>query len=196
VLALTGCASTRLIDSEVRSFAPTASALLAAGSYRFERLPSQQANADAQTKIEAMARSALGKAGLSESASAAADGAQYTVQIAAKVARNDRANPSYDHWGDGTLFGGIPGRDYVVTGRGQVIYTAPWPRYSQPYYQREVSIVLRDAKTNTVVYETRALHEGIWADSEAILPAMFEAALQDFPKASEGPKRVNVEIAR
>ena len=49
--ALSGCASTRLIDSEVRSFRSGATEL-AAASYQFERLPSQQADAAAQTQRE------------------------------------------------------------------------------------------------------------------------------------------------
>ena len=49
--ALAGCASTRLIDSEVRSFR-SANADVAASSYQFERLPSQQADAAAQTQRE------------------------------------------------------------------------------------------------------------------------------------------------
>lgn len=195
---LTACASVRVIDSDVRSFAPTTTTV-APGTYRFERLPSQQANSEGQQRLEAMAREAMAKVGLRE-AGAADAAVNYSAQVEAKINRNDRANPYDDLYDDGVLFGGIwgglPGRDYVVTGRGQVIYTRAFPRIAQPYYQREVSVVLRDVKTNAVVFETRAQHDGVWSDSEKILPAMFEAALKDFPKASEGPRRVNIEIPR
>jgi len=47
-----------------------------------------------------------------------------------------------------------------------------------------------------VVFETRATHDGPWADSAQILPAMLQAALQGFPAPPAGMRRVNMEIPR
>jgi hypothetical protein len=47
-----------------------------------------------------------------------------------------------------------------------------------------------------VLYETRATHDGIWADARAVLPAMLAAALQGFPVPPAGTRRVNIEIPR
>jgi hypothetical protein len=68
--------------------------------------------------------------------------------------------------------------------------------YDTPLYLREVSLVLRDARSHAVLYETRTTHDGIWADARAVLPAMLAAALQGFPVPPAGPRRVNIEIPR
>jgi len=46
------------------------------------------------------------------------------------------------------------------------------------------------------VFETRATHDGPWADSAQILPAMLAAALQGFPHPPAGVRRVDIEIPR
>jgi hypothetical protein len=55
---------------------------------------------------------------------------------------------------------------------------------------------MRDLHTGLVVYETRATSEAPWADTENVLPAMFEAALRDFPNPPAGVRKVGVEIPR
>jgi len=57
-----------------------------------------------------------------------------------------------------------------------------------------VSIVLRDIGSNRVVYETRARNDGPYNASAAILPVMFDAALQGFPNPPQGERRVNIEL--
>ena len=57
-LWLTGCASTRLVDSDVQSFSQLAGAP-ARATYSFERLPSQQAQGAQQSAVEEQARLAL-----------------------------------------------------------------------------------------------------------------------------------------
>ena len=62
VFLLSGCASVRLVDTQVSSFAPQ---VIAAGAnYQFERLPSQLADPVNQTKLEKLAEQALAKVGL------------------------------------------------------------------------------------------------------------------------------------
>jgi hypothetical protein len=63
-------------------------------------------------------------------------------------------------------------------------------------YRREVSLLMRDLKSAQVVYETRAVHDGPWHDTDNVLAAMFDAALKDFPHPPAGTRRVNVEIPR
>ena len=60
----------------------------------------------------------------------------------------------------------------------------------------EASLVIRRLIDNQVVFETRAKHDGRWSDDEAVLPAMFQAALQGFPNPPRGLRRVTIEIPR
>ena len=49
---------------------------------------------------------------------------------------------------------------------------------------------------HNVVYETRAVHEGVWTDNPAVFAAMFDAALNGFPTPPTGPRRIVLEIPR
>ena len=62
LLALGGCAASRMIDSDVQSFTAAVPAVRPA-LYRFERLPSQ-ADTPTQNGIEALAAQALAKVGV------------------------------------------------------------------------------------------------------------------------------------
>jgi hypothetical protein len=66
----------------------------------------------------------------------------------------------------------------------------------QPYYTLEVTLLMRELATQKLVFETRALNDGPWGDSLAIVPAMLDAALQGFPQPPAGTRRINVEIPR
>jgi len=46
------------------------------------------------------------------------------------------------------------------------------------------------------VFESRASHDGPWSDSQAVVPAMLDAALQGFPNPPSGTRQVGVEIPR
>jgi Domain of unknown function (DUF4136) len=199
---LTGCASTRLIDSEVNAFS-TLAAVPTGSSYRFERLPSQQTNSQRQDQLEAIAQASLAKVGLQRVGDApGSPAARYSVQMGINVQRADLA--VWDDWGP--RFGGFVGiasGPYLVgngRGHGAVYghfgYGFPYPYLPPPTYVREVSLLLRELASNQVVYETRARHESPWADSLNILPAMFDAALQGFPRPPAGPRMVSVELAR
>jgi hypothetical protein len=195
---LAGCSGMRIVDSQVAAFSKL-EALPAAASWRFERLPSQQALTDAQalrqTKIEAMAAQELAKLGFKPEAEKDGTASKYSVQLSARIQRLERG-PFDDPWHAHPFGWGLPGRDYVVTGSGRVIYTPFLPPMPQPWYVREIGLIIRDTSDNRVVYETKAQHEGRWADDEAVLPAMFAAALQGFPKPPEGKRMVNIEIPR
>jgi hypothetical protein len=126
-----------------------------------------------------MADPALFKAGLRRDDAAP----KYSVQVSASVRRilSPWSDP-WDSWGWGGGFG------YYGPGPGL------FPRMEQPWFQREVSIIVRELPANRVVYETRAANDGPWWDSNSVLPAMFEAALQGFPTAPPGPRRVNIQV--
>ncbi len=83
-LLLTACGMPRMIDSQVQSFVgpSTAAGATAPASYRFERLPSQQAQE--QDRIEAMAQTALQEVGL-HLANGPDAAPRYSVQVQAQV---------------------------------------------------------------------------------------------------------------
>lgn len=190
VLGLAGCGTLRLVDSDVRSFS-TPPGVPVGASYRFERLPSQQADAAQQARLEAMVENALTQVGLRR------DDAQagYSVQVSVGL-RVDPYSPwdTPSHgWGPGWNFGfGLQTGNPMIMGRGPLMRGMG----DLPYYWRQVSLIIRDLRSAQVVYETQAAHDGRWADSEAVLPAMLEAALKDFPTPPQGLRRINVEIPR
>ena len=74
-------------------------------------------------------------------------------------------------------------------------YGAWYPGYQGvPYYEREVAVLIRDKKSGEPLYEARANSEGTSAGADHLLPAMFTAALQDFPTGGpSNPRRVRVD---
>lgn len=192
-LALAGCASQRVVESDVQSFSQLR-ALPSPPTYRFERLPSQlaQGNSAQPSAIETAAAQALAKVGMRFDGLAAA----YRVQV---YARTDRAfSPDwYDPWGGFGGFSGFGGWGSVGFGMGRRGFyggvAMPFPPPS-PMYRREVGLILRDAISGNVAYETHAVHEGRWSDHPALFGAMFEAALSGFPMPPQGPRRVHIEI--
>lgn len=190
VITLTGCGSMRLVDTEVRSFA-TPPTMPASATYRFERLPSQQADTGRQDKLEAMAQQALMQVGLrrDERTPSHSVHVSYGMKIDAH-APWEQAEPWGWNLGWGIGWGGR-GSSVMLGGGAPFGYLA-----SSPYYWRQISLVMRSLATNQVVFETHAKHDGRWSDSEAVLPALFEAALRDFPNPPAGVRRINIEIPR
>lgn len=180
---LPGCASTRLIDTQVNSFAPQAAS--AGTRYQFERLPSQMADATRQAKLEKLAGQALAKVGLTRQ-----NAAPLSVQVSAVQRQESSYNPSGLNigWGLGWAFG-----------HGSIGVGSHGPLFpgldAQPTYWRQVSLIMRNA-TGAVVFESHASHEGIWSDSDAVLAAMLDAALQGFPTPPAGVRHVHIEIPR
>ena len=183
-VALSGCATNYVLDNSVQSFSNLA-ALPAQPSYRFERLPSQQAF-PLQTQLELMADPFLFKAGLRRDDAAP----QFSVQVTARTqrAQSPWADP-WDGWGGFGGWGRWGGWDRHGFG-------GPFPRMEQPWFHREVDIVIRELPSNRVVYETHAANDGPWRDNASVFPAMFDAALQGFPKAPAGVRQVNVKVGQ
>ena len=193
-LALTGCATVMRVDSQVQSHAKWPSTDLPArdSSYEFERLPSQTTGpADtAQAMIEAQAREALAALGWHVTATG---NAPWRVTVSAQTVTLPRA-PWDEPRGGGWLFQPRLGVG-MGTGRGGLQWGGMLSM-DMPYYQRSVSLVVRDGQTGRVAYETRAAHDGRWHDSPAVWRAMIDAALRDFPAPPAGTRTVNIDIPR
>lgn len=191
-LLLGGCSGMRLVESNVRSTAaiPTGGSGIEAGArYRFERLPSQQDQAETDS-VEAIAEAELAEVGLVRDEAAA----QYSVQLTTRM-------ESYlvDDWGrpyNGRVGTSIfIGTGNIGFGTGSMVGMGTrFPPSTQ--FRHEATLLIRDLGRNQVVYETRATHEGPWNDRYNILRAVLAAALKDFPTPPAGPRRVKVEIPR
>ena len=216
--ALGGCAGVMLVDNQVESYASwtpkatgatTATVPSAPQTYRFERLPSQREGrvARGQDELEALAQAALAKVGWTPVVPDAA--APWKVQVSANTQRLPRApweDPWVSHWGGGLWgdpwnrygagFGITGGRGHYIGAGGQIFWAPMFMHMESPYYQRELSLVIRRADNGQVVYETRAAHDGRWNSTPALWSAMLDAALQGFPAPPGGPRQVNIEIPR
>lgn len=187
---LGGCASTRVVENDVTSFARWAPAPPAPGStYRFERLPSQQQADVSQVRLEGLAQAALARVGLQHNPSAAA----FSVQVSAssQPLLRSRWDGAYPYGSPNIFIGGGSGGANVGFGFG---FGFPLGGMETPQYRREISIVMRELRSNVAVYETRAVSEEPWVDTDPVLAAMLDAALRGFPVPSAGTRRVNVEI--
>ena len=180
--ALSGCASTRLVDAQVNSFAPQTVAV--GSSYRFSRLPSQQAD-PAQAQLEQLAQQALAKVGLKY-----AETAPLSVQVTA--VQRQESSPNHSGMNIGIGLGWVFGNGSISIGNRGALFPG---LDAQPSYWRQVSLIMRDA-SQTVVFESHATHDGLWSDNAAILAALLDAALQGFPQPPTGVRRVNIEIPR
>lgn len=187
VLMLSGCSGMRIIDSDVRTYT-VGQGVTVPASYRFELLPSQQALPEQRAWIQDMVQAELDKVGMRRDDAAP----QYSVRFDLRVHRAPRSP-----WDDPFLMGGFYPAHPVVTRNGVVYhYPTPFFRMEMPWYRREVSLLMRRLSDGVLVFESNARSDGYWADDEAVLPAMFEAALRDFPNPPQGPRQVLIEIPR
>ena len=179
LLVLGGCATTRVIDSEVRSFAGVTLPAQPA-SYRFERLPSQDLQSYAQERLETIAQPLLESVGLRK----AVTEPKYALVMKASVEAIE--NPTYSRswkrqqWLDRDGFMRLPSMGLMLE--------PSWQRYS-------VSLVLRDIASSQTVFESSAQHMGPWSDTQQLLPAVIRAALSDYPRAQPQPHSVFIEVS-
>lgn len=183
-LLLSGCATSYVLDSNVQSFSGL-TGMPAQPTYRFERLPSQEAPDHAG--LESMADAALHKAGLRRDDASA----KYSVQVSARIQAvlSPWADP-WDTWG----WGGFGARHHRRLGLGFGFGTR-LSSWESPWYHREVSVIMRDLSTSRVVFESRATNDGPWSSNAAVFPTLFEAAMQGFPNPPPGPRQVNITVA-
>lgn len=196
LMLLSGCASVFRLSHTVHTHTAWATdALPAAGdSFAFDRLPSQQAEPQAtiRQQLEEAALTVLSQHGLQPAAEHSA--ARWTLQLTWRQQRTWR-----DLWHDPFFpgpFWGMPGRDYVVTGTGQVIWLPTMHRAPTAHYERELKVLLRDARTGQVVFESTATQESPWHDNPALLTALMEAAFDGFPQPSARQRQVVIEKPR
>ena len=179
--SLAGCAAMNNLTSEVSTYSQWPAGRKPA-TYAFERLPSQAAQPERTARLENAARAAIEGAGFTAAADAAS--ADVTVQVGARVSASDPYPWADPFWVRGGFF---YGRGYW---RGGWIgmHTA------SPTYAREVAVLIRDRQTGQPLYEARASNDGTSAAIDSLLPAMFEAAMVDFPNTGVNPRRVVTQI--
>ena len=186
VLLLTGCASLRQVDAQVQASAAHGG-LVPGASYRFERLPLQAGQATTE-RVEALAETALTQVGLVRQDHTA----RYSVLPSVRIQPY-----TTDVWGDPYSRAMYP-PGQIIIGTGNTGTMVGWGMRmpATTAYRYEISLLLRDLGTGQVVYEARAAHESTWRDSERILPALFRAALQDFPTPPTGPRTLTIDLPR
>ena len=190
-LVLTGCAGVRSLNSNVSTYGPWPADRKPA-TYAFERLPSQQEHADQQKQIEDAARGAIEAAGFAPAATP--DAAQVKVQVGARVGTYDRW-PYYDPFWRNVSVGYSVGF-HRGFGRSRWGLGLGGGFNSWPEYQREVAVLIRDQKTGQLLYEARANNSGASSVIDPLMPAMFAAAMRDFPAGGPNPRSVNVELSK
>ncbi len=191
-LLLGGCAAFNSLRNEVSSYGPWPADRQPAG-YVFERLPSQQA-ADPQRlqRVEDAARGALDAAGFR--AVDDPNDAQYLMQVGVRVTSNDSwiyNDPLF--WRGGFGHGRLHRGPHWGPGWGPGWGIGWAPTMS---FDGEVALLIRDRKTGRLLYETRATNTGASPSIDALLPAMFEAAMKDFPETGPNPRNVTVQISQ
>ena len=195
--ALGGCASLYNVDADVSSFSRWPAGRNPA-TYAFERLPSQQSQPQQSQMLEDAARRAIEGAGFV--AAPEGSSADVTVQLGARITETDRSPFDDPFWYGGH---GIWHRPFGYSRFGRPFWGPGWrrgywgPGYDFPYYEREVALLIRDKRSGEPLYEARAESEGTTSGVNSVLPAMFAAALKDFPNGSpSNPHRVTVEAQR
>lgn len=181
---LAGCAGLNQLTSDVASFGEWPAGRQG-GSYAIERLPSQQSRADIQDQLEAAARPGLEAAGFKPVDTGKEP--DVIVQLGARVTRAD-ASP----WDDPMWWGG----GFGAWRRGPWIGPrwSVWAMHDFPRYEREVAVLIRDRASGKPVYEARATSDGTSSGGAAVLRAMYDAAMKDFPATGPNPRRVTIAL--
>lgn len=179
-VVLSGCATSRNVESEVRSFGGT-TPIATGASYRFERLPSQAPKA--QAPLEAAAEKALMTKGLVRNDNQP----RYSVQLRldSDVLIPDAA----------TRWAHSPFPDRVLLAPDGTLWRqARRPFLESVWYRRTMQVVLRDLSNGNVAYETKAVHDSAWTDTHNLIAPLLEAALSDFPNSEPKPKTITVVL--
>lgn len=185
-LWLAGCASSPNVVSQVSSYG-TWPAGRAPGLYVFERLPSQQNQPQLQDKLEAAAMPALAKAGFQR----AERPEQAVVSVQLSVQTREDVRQRYDPYWGGTRFGwggwwGSGGFGGLSMGMSM----------EPTWVQMQVGVLIRDRRSNQVLYETHAAHDRTGSVDERLFKPLFEAALKDFPQQAVSPRTVTIPVPK
>ena len=192
---LGGCASFNTLTNEVSTFGSWPAERKPA-SYAFERLPSQQDRPEQQQLLEDAASNALQRAGFVLGDVPA--NAEYLMQLGARITDNDPW--AYNHppfWRGGFRHGrGGHYGSWALGGYWGPGWGPGWGPYeTQRTFEREVVLLIRDRKSGQLLYEARANNNGLSASIDNVLPAMFEAAMKDFPRSGPNPRNVSVQLS-
>lgn len=180
--ALAGCASgPREISANVQTYANMSGISLPA-TYRMEVLPSQSQQ-QSFSQIEAAAQQALQRVGLSRDTRP--DLARLVVQVGATASQGRAYHPAYDDWFYGPRFGLGWGFGGPYMGMGMSWMDAP-----PVVYFRAVRVVIRDAKSQQIVYETSAEYDEIRPYDPIIWDVLFDSALSGFPAPPANQRQV------
>lgn len=183
---LAGCSTVREVNSTVQSYS-SLGGIPVPPTYRLETLPSQQGQMSFPA-IEAQAQQALARVGMTRDDSRPS----LVVQISAvaRYARDYASWPYYDpYWGPRWGWGMSYGRGFGWGFGGSMMMDGP-----PLEYYRAVSVVMRDIKTQQIVYETSAQRQDVWTDDPAIFGILFDAALTGFPRPPQGARNVRTVI--
>lgn len=218
LLSLGGCAGPTSLTSEVSSFGHWPDGRKP-GAYVFERLPSQQDQAAQQSLLEAAAQPALASAGFALVADA--QQAEFSVQLGASVQVERRPDPFLwpyrpHYWQQGPYRHPYQAPMLPKPSWRPMAYTPQQVSQAQigigvgggwhgggvtfgmmtgpSYVHMQVNLLIRDRRSNQVLYETHARHERVGAPDERLYPYLFEAALKDFPQQAVRPRAVTVTI--
>jgi hypothetical protein len=185
---LGGCAALNQVRSEVNTFSDWP-ADRKPGRYAFERLPSQKADAQRQGELEAAAAQALQKAGFTAAADAAQ--ADVIVQIGARLTRIEISpwdDPLWWRWGAGYW------RAPAWRSSRSMYYAGVHADWATRF-ERNVALLLRDRASGVPLFEAHAQTSGGTSGDNALLGAMFEAALQGFPAiGAQNPRTVTTTL--
>ncbi|WP_313302474.1 DUF4136 domain-containing protein [Diaphorobacter sp.] len=191
-LLLAGCSTTRVVESQVDSYSSLA-ALPSPPTYRLERLPSQNANAVRFDAIESQAQQALSRIGLERNDS----NASLVLQLGAEAGRVPNPYGDYGYYGH-PYYGPGPFWGYGGFGFGRgwgMGMGMGWMMdRPTPLYHRKVSLVLRDAKTQKIVYESSAVYQDVWTNDPAIFGVLFDQALAGFPVPPRGARVLKTRV--
>jgi hypothetical protein len=176
-LWLSACTHLRDVDSAVQAFS-TITQAPQPSTYRLERLPSQVGPGNPFAALEPMVAQALAKVGLQPSDTSP----RLAIQVNTEASTLQPAPYA-------------PGFAWGIHYHSYGLYTNRMLREQPPaLYRRAVSVVMRDTQTQQVVYETRAVHEDVWTDDPRIYGVLLQAALQSFPYATQGERRVRLPM--
>jgi len=192
-LLLGGCASVIRIDNQVDSHpAWVAQQRPQAGqTFQIQRLPSQQGAPSPVRDVleEALRQELRGRGLLTVGLGQRPD---WTVEVSARSIRYPHA-PWDDPWDRGGLFVQY---GMVRSAHGLWLQVPVMRVPTPPYYQREVQVLVRAGAGGQTVFESRAQHDGPWADNPPLWQALVKAALDSFPNPPAGPRQVPIEIPR
>lgn len=182
---LGGCAALNTIEPDVTSYGQWPAGR-APGLFAFDRLPSQQADAQAQAAVEAAARPALEALGFR--LAPAGTPPEVLVQVGARATRVEMSP-----WIDPLWWRGGFGHWRSGPWSGPRVMWVGWDE--RPRVEHEVAVLLRDRASGQPLIEARASSASSTARSADGLRALFVAALTGFPATSPKTRSVSVPLS-